>query len=112
MQFALFLLAVAGFLAVLKRLGEAAFRALKRGADAFILSEVASSRAQRGDITGLTEAQQMRRTTRRARWRAAGSVLLWVGALLAPLLTQLALWIYASYSLLWLVPPGRRRNAS
>lgn len=112
MQFALFLLAVAGFLAVLKRLGLAAFRALQGGVDAFILSEVASSRAQRGDVTGLAEAQQQRRKTRVARWRAAGSVLLWAGALVAPLLTQWALWIYASYSLLWLFSARRRRPAS
>jgi hypothetical protein len=112
MQFVLFLLAVAGFVAVLKRLGLAAFRALKGGVDAFILSEVASSRAQRGDVTGLTEAQQLRRDTRFLRWRAAGSVLLWIGALLAPLLTQFTLWIYASYSLLWLFTPRRRQATS
>jgi hypothetical protein len=112
MQFALFLLAVAGFLAVLRRLGWAAFHALRGGVDAFLLREVASSRAQRGDLTGLMEAENTRRSRRISRWRSAGAVLLWLSALAVPLLTRVPLPIYAVFSLLWLWPLQRRQQPS
>jgi hypothetical protein len=112
MQFVLFLLAVAGFMAVLRRLGLAAFQALRGGVDSYLLREVASTRAERGDLTGLMEAQSLRKSQRIARWRSVAAVLLWLGALSVPLLTRTPVPIYAVFSILWLLPVRRRRPAT
>jgi hypothetical protein len=109
MRFVLALLAIAGFAAVVRQLAVAALRALRGGLNAFLLSEVANTRAQRGDVTGLVEARETKRNLRGARLRELAALLLWLAALVVPPLTRWPLHIYAAYSALWLLALIRRR---
>jgi hypothetical protein len=108
MKLLLIVLSVAGFLAALRRLVAALFSLFKGGVDAFLMGEVARSRADRGDVTGLLEARAWRRNTRRARARALLYVVFWAGLLIAPLLTRITLPLYAAYALLWLPALAKR----
>ncbi len=110
MEFVLFLLGVAGFLAALRRLMLAGFQLLKGSVDAFVTREIAAARAQRGDVTGLVEAGQRHKSARNARLLALLVVAAWSALLIVPLFTGLAAEAYAAYSLLWLLP--RRRQVS
>jgi hypothetical protein len=104
MRTAVILLAVLGVAAVLLRLVRAALWALRGGVDAFLAGDVAETRAQRGDLTGLADAEAEREVARRRRMIAAGSLFLWGGLLIVPPLTPWPAMLYASYSLLWLLP--------
>jgi hypothetical protein len=108
MEFVLFVLGVAGFLAALRRLMFAGFRLLKGSVEAFVTREIASARAQQGDITGLVEADTRRKSARNARLLALLAVAAWSAALIVPLFTAVAGKAYAIYSLLWLLPQRRR----
>ena len=110
MNIILTVLGVAGFLAALRRLAFAAFRLFKGGVDAFVMRELGSVRAQRGDLTGLMEARSWRRSTRGQRIRAVLAVVFWAGLLAAPLLTRAALPIFATYAVLWLLPGPKKRT--
>ncbi len=112
MNLVLFVLSVAGFLAALRRLAFAAFRLFKGSVESFVMREVASSRTDRGDVTGLLEAQALRRATRAVRARALASVVFWAALLSAPLLTRMTLPLYAFYTLLWLLPLHRQRTVT
>jgi hypothetical protein len=109
MNLVLVILSVAGFVAALRRFLFSAFRLFKGGVDAFIAREVASSRAERGDVTGLMEARDWRSHTRKARFRAILLVLFWLAVLIAPLLTRATVPIYAAYALLWFLPGTTQR---
>lgn len=104
----LVLLGIAGFLAVATRAGWTAFRLLHGGADELLTRQLSRTRAQRGDLTGLQEAEAHRELARRRRRLALGALVLWGGLLLLPPLTPWPALLYALYALLWLVPPGRR----
>jgi hypothetical protein len=108
MSTAVFLLAVAGFAAVALRAGLALFGALRGGVDAFLARDLAEVRARRGDLTGLEEAAGARSVARRRRLLALSIFTMWVGLLVVPSLTPWPLFLYASYSLLWLVPRRSR----
>jgi hypothetical protein len=82
---------------------------LTRGADALIAREVATTRAQRGDLTGLEEANFVRGEARRRRYVALGFLSFWAGLLVVPTLTPWPSLLYAAYSLLWLLPHRRER---
>ncbi|MGH7471331.1 MAG: hypothetical protein ACRENP_25560 [Longimicrobiales bacterium] len=110
MNLLLIVLGVAGFLAALRRLVAALFSLFKGGVDAFLVGEVARSRADRGDVTGLQEARAWRRTTRRARMGALLRVVLWAVLLVVPLLTRITVPLYAAYAALWL-PALKKRVA-
>jgi hypothetical protein len=107
MSTALTLLGAAGVIAVVLRLLRSLFVALRGGVDAFLAADIAQTRAHRGDITGLDDAQAAARLARRRRMRALGQSSLWAGLLLVPGLTPWPRLLYAGYSLLWLLP--RRR---
>jgi hypothetical protein len=109
MDTAVLILAVAGFAAVAVRMVGALVRVLTRGADALIARDVAAARAQRGDLTGLAEANLVRGAARRRRYVALGVLSIWAGLLLVPALTPWPTLLYAAYSLLWLLPPRRER---
>jgi hypothetical protein len=85
---------------------------LSRGADAFLAREIAETRAQRGDITGLQEATVERSAARRRRIMSLGTLSMWAGLLLIPSLTPWPRLLYAAYSVLWLLPRRPRRILS
>jgi hypothetical protein len=98
------ILAVAGVAAVLVRAGSSAFRALRGGVDAFLARDAADARAQRGDLTGLADAAEVRAAARRRRMFFLAAFGFWLGLLVVPPLTPWPRFLYAVYSLLWLVP--------
>jgi hypothetical protein len=108
MNLVLVILSVAGFVAALRRFLFAAFRLFKGGVDAFVAREVASSRAERGDVTGLAEARAWRGRTRKARSQLLLTFLFWLTVLVAPLLTRVTVPIYAAYAGLWFLPVRRK----
>jgi hypothetical protein len=107
METAVLILAVAGFIAVAARMLRALLGVLTVGADALIAREVAATRAQRGDLTGLEEAKLARSAARRRRYVALGMLSMWAGLLVVPPLTPWPYFLYAAYSLLWLLPHRR-----
>jgi hypothetical protein len=98
------LLAIVGAAAVLLRAAGAAFRALRGGFAAFMARDLADVRAQRGDLTGFADAAAATGAARRRRMVALGAAAFWVGLLFVPPLTPWPRFLYAVYSLLWLVP--------
>lgn len=112
MNLAVKLLAAAGILAVVLRLLRALFAGLRGGVDALLAGDVASSRAQRGDLTGLDEARSAVTQAQRRRLVALGQASVWIGLLLVPALTPWPAPLYASYSLLWLLPRPTRHAPS
>lgn len=104
MRFLLIVLAVFGILAVLRRVLLAVLRLLGRGVDRIMANEMAEIRARRGDLTGLDEADVEHGRARRAQAGALAVLSFWVLLLIAPSLTPWPLALYASYSLLWVIP--------
>lgn len=107
MSLLLAVLAIAGFFAVVFAGTRAALRVLRGGLESFLAGEVASSRATRGDLAGLSEAKDLQARARRARRLAAFQAFAWGALLIVPAFTPWTRELYAVYSLLWLVP--RRR---
>lgn len=103
----LVVLGIMGFLAVARRAARTAFRLLHGGADELLTRELSRTRARRGDLTGLQEAEAHRELARRRRRLALGALVLWGGLLLLPPLTPWPAVLYALYSLLWFVPHGK-----
>lgn len=101
---AIMLLAAAGVIAVMLRLLRALFATLRGGVDAFIAHDVAETRGQRGDLTGVDDARAAAALARRRRLLALGAACMWIGLLVAPVLTPWPASLYAAYSLLWLIP--------
>lgn len=109
-EFVLWVLAVAGVIALVVVFVQSAFRTLFAYTELSLAEGLAEVTARRGDLTLLQERQRTeeraRRTVRlQALWTAVA--LLW---LLAPLLTGHARWIYAPAALLWLRRWVRRRS--
>jgi hypothetical protein len=104
MDMAISLLAVAGIAAVLLRALAALLRGLRGGVDAFLARDLADVRAQRGDLTGVADAGELRAAARRERVYALAAAAMWVGLLALPPLTPWPRFLYVIYSLLWLVP--------
>ena len=96
------LLAFAGIVAVLRRMVFAAFRFARGAVEAFVAREIGSTRANRGDITGLTDAREARARARSHRIRAGLELLAWSSVLAGAGATDYAREVYAALSLLWL----------
>lgn len=112
MELPLYILAVIGFAAALWRLLRAALRLARRGVDAFLAREVAETRAQRGDLTGMAEARDWAARARRARLRAIAEACFWLALLvLPPLLLPSPVVAYAAYAVLWLFVRGLEARA-
>jgi hypothetical protein len=107
MNSAVFLLALAGFAAAALRAGIALLAVIESGAESFLARDLEDVRRRRGDLTGLTDAAEVRSAARRRRLVALGFFSMWAGLLLIPPLTSWPQLLYAAYSVLWLVP--RRR---
>jgi hypothetical protein len=108
MSTAIMLLAFAGVIAVMLRLLRALFATLRGGVDAFLARDVADTRAHRGDLTGVDEARAEAALARRRRLLALGTACIWIGLLVFPMLTPWPRFLYASYSVLWLIPRAQR----
>jgi hypothetical protein len=112
MQLALLILAAIGLVAVCRRLLRSIFRVAREGAYVVYAREIATTRARRGDLTGLEEAGEWVDHARNERLRALGGAGLWLALLTLPLLVlHQALPAYAAYSTIWLIPkeiPRRR----
>src|SRR5688500_13648600 len=67
LETALQILAIAGFAAVALRAVIALLASLRRGVDVFLARDLADTRRQRGDITGLTDAAEARAAASRQR---------------------------------------------
>ena len=104
MQFIVLLLAVMGVLAVLARAVRASFSLLRGGVDMFLARDLHEVRAQRGDLTGMQEADALRRIGRQRRAKAAARLSFWIGLLLIPTFTPWPAQLCAAYAILWLVP--------
>lgn len=102
------LLGVAGIAAVLWHLARAVFRFLGYGASGLWSKEVARTHARRGDVTSLQETEQQRAAAQRRRRRTGVVALGWLALLVAPSFSTWDGPIYASYSVLWLLPVLRR----
>jgi hypothetical protein len=112
MSTAIMLLALAGVIAVVLRLLRALFASLRGGVAAFVARDVAETRAQRGDLTGLDEARAADAVARRRRFIALGAASMWIGLLVVPVLTPWPSLLYAAYSLLWILPRSTRHSPS
>jgi hypothetical protein len=111
MSILLFVLAVFGVLAILRRIALAGFLIMRRGVDRFMAGEVAEVHAQRGDLTRLSDASTARALARRAQWASAAVLSFWIALLIVPVLTPWPRLLYAACAALWLAPrrPTARR---
>lgn len=108
MTLLLALIALPGIAAVVLRWSTAMFGMARHAVERYVAGQVAESRAQRGDISGMSEAEIIRRRSREEQRRLLLQLLLWSGLLIAPLFLPATLVLYALYGLLWLVPRGNR----
>jgi hypothetical protein len=107
MTIILILLAIPGVLAVLLRLGIDLLHATRHTIEWYVARQISQQRAQRGDLSGLAEADKLRAAAaQKQRWYGMHAAL-WIVLLAFPLMIPGAVVVYPLYSLLWLLP--RRR---
>jgi predicted metal-binding membrane protein len=108
MTFILAVIALPGIAAVLLRWSRAVFVTARYSIERFVAGQIADTRAQRGDISGMSEAEVIRRNSRAAAVRALLQLILWSVALIVPFFLPGTLLIFVLYGLLWFVPsrPG------
>lgn len=105
MELPLYILAGLGILAVSRRLVVAFVHVLRSGVEAYLAGEVAQTRANRGDITGMEEAYDTVAAARRVRGRALRAVVAWAVLLLLPvLLLEAPAPAYAACIVVWFLP--------
>ena len=100
----LILIALPGIAAVVLRWSRALFVTARHSLERFIAGQIADTRAQRGDISGMSEAESIRSKARAEALRSLLLVLFWSALLLGPLLLPGTLLIYALYAVLWFLP--------
>jgi hypothetical protein len=105
----LILLAIPGVAAVMLRLFKALLRAARYSLERYVARQIVQQRATRGDLSGMAEADKVRRQAADKQVRFVGETLMWSALLGAPLLFPPALLLYPLYSIFWFVP--RRGNA-
>jgi hypothetical protein len=108
MDAVLLLLAIAGFLAVLRAASRAALGLLVRGVEVVMTGEATDISARRGDLTGLSAADERHDRARRGRRRSLLAVAAWVALLVLPAFTPWPRLGYAACSVLWFLPVRRR----
>lgn len=104
----LLVLALAGFAAVVVRAASALVSALSGSVEGFVARDMAEVRARRGDLTGLADADALRERAQRRRLLSLGLFSMWAGLLVVPPLTPWPSFLYAAYSVLWLLPRRSR----
>lgn len=100
----LVLLAIAGAAGLGVRVVRSLLRVGVTAAEETAVATLADVSARRGDLTGLAEHRELKRSLRRSRLREVGLLGLWVGLLAVP---PIAGWLpagYAAAALLWLLP--------
>ena len=98
------LLALVGCLALVYRLARAALRLGVTSLESASAGGLVEVSIRHGDLTGMTERQQMHRAARRGRLRAGLLALLWTGLIVAPVVAGISRPVYALAALLWLLP--------
>src|SRR5512141_951272 len=107
MTFLLAVIALPGIAAVLLRWSRAVFVTARHTIERFIAGQIADTRAQRGDISGMSEAESIRQQSRSAAVRSLVEVLGWSAALVLPVFLPGTILIYMLYGLLWFAPTQR-----
>lgn len=107
MTILLILLAIPGVLAVLVRLVIALARASKYTAERYVARQVKDQRVERGDLSGLSEAEKIRSAAARQQTRFIAESLGWLMLLGLPMLVPAAVILYPFYSIFWLLPRPR-----
>lgn len=107
MTFLLAVIALPGIAAVLLRWSRAAFVTARHIIERFVAGQIADTRAKRGDISGMSEAEAIRQQSRAAAQRALWHLLFWSALLVFPLFLPIAWIVYVLYGLLWFVPARR-----
>jgi hypothetical protein len=95
--------AVLGVLVALSQVGRTGWRLLRGGVELLVAGEMARTRARRGDLTGMEEAEREMHSARRVRIRAGGELAGWVALLAVPPFTPWTLHIWAAVALFWIV---------
>lgn len=108
MRVLLLLLGAMGVAALLWLFLGAVYRLVRAAAERFVAGGTAETRARRGDLTGLEEAQQWSSRARRREWGAVMRALGWGLLLVVPSLTVWAAPTYAGCAVLWLLIIRRR----
>lgn len=103
----LLLLAITGILAALGRIFRAGVRALFGIAESYMAGHLGQARAQRGDLSGIADAETARAQGRRRRTLASLELVFWVAFLIGAQFTPWPRELYAALNILWLEP--RRR---
>ena len=107
MSLLLLLIALPGIAAVLLHWSRAVFETARYSIELLVARQISDTRAARGDISGMSEAESFRQTSRARRWRSVTHTLIWTGVLLFPFMVPGTLLIYALYGLLWFFPRKR-----
>ena len=108
----LLVLAVFGFLALLRRLGGSLLRLGLHAAEGTAAAGLAEVSERRGDITGFMERRADAQTLRRARRRTGAAAAACALLLAVPLFAGVAREVWAACSLLWLLPGRPLRSAA
>lgn len=98
-----------GVLALVRQLLHSTLTLAREGLETSVLHMVARTRAQSGDLSALSEANQLAIVQRKRRLRRWAEVLGLIGLLFAPTLTTYSMYIYALYNLFWYVGPSPRK---
>jgi hypothetical protein len=104
MTLLLALIALPGIAAVLLRWGRAVFVTARHSIERFVAAQIADTRAQRGDISGMAEAAKIKHKSQQEAVRSLLNVVLWSALLIGPIFLPGTLIIYAICGLLWLLP--------
>jgi hypothetical protein len=107
----LLILAVFGFLALLRRLGGSLLRLGLHAAEGSAATGLAEVSERRGDITGFMERRASAQSLRRARRLTTATLAVYVLLLAVPLFAGLAREVWAACSLLWFLPARPLRPA-
>jgi hypothetical protein len=99
----LILAAIPGVLAVMLRLSRALTKAVKFSLERFVARQIVQQRAERGDLTGMEEADRLRVVAARQQMRHVGMTLVWIALLALPLVFPPAIVLYPFYSIFWFV---------
>lgn len=112
MTLAFLILALPGLAAVLLRFGHALFGTVRHSVERIVAGQIADSRGQRGDISGMAEAEAYRKTCAKQQLHSAGQLVLWSAAIFAPLLMPGTFIIYVLYGVLWLLPRPKAKSST
>ena len=100
----LFIFVVAGGAALLYRTLFTALRLLLATSEATAAGGMAELSRRRGDLSGMAERAEVKRSARRARRRNLGLLLLWIFLLIVPIPFGWTREVYAAATLLWFLP--------